>query len=144
MIVYLDTSALVPLLVSEPTSQNCRRLWDSADDVVTCRLTYVETAAALAQAQRLGRVAEPARKHTLLALDQLWAELVIVELDTDLMHRAADRAARYALRGYDAVHLAAAELIADEQTVAASGDRALLDAWDALGLATADTHVEVK
>ena len=58
--------------------------------------------------------------------------------------RSADRAARFALRGYDAVHCVAAELIADEQTVAASGDRALLTAWGALGLSTADTHADVE
>lgn len=141
MIVYLDTSALVPLLVDEPTSANCRRLWDSADEAVTCRLTYVETAAALAQAQRLGRIAVAEHDAALLALDELWSELAIVEFDTDLMHRAAGAGARNALRGYDAVHCAAAELIADEQTVAASGDRALLDAWDRLGIATADMHI---
>lgn len=142
MIVYLDTSALVPLLVAEPTTENCRRLWESADELVTCRLSYVETAAALAQAQRLDRIAAPAHRRALLVLDQLWSELAIVELDSDLMHRAADQAARYALRGYDAVHCAAAELIADEQTVAASGDRALLGAWDALGLSTANTYAD--
>lgn len=144
MIVYLDTSALVPLLVAEPASENCRRLWESADEVVTCRLSYVETAAALAQAQRLDRITDSAHKAAVQTLGQMWTELAIVEFDVDLMHRAADRAARYALRGYDAVHCAAAELIADQQTVAASGDRALLAAWDALGLSTADTQSDAR
>lgn len=144
MIVYLDTSAIVPLLVVEPTSESCRRLREDADELVTCRLSYVETAAALAQAQRLGRITAPDHKLALRALGQLWAEMVLIELDDDLMHTAADRAARFALRGYDAVHCAAAELIADEQTVAASGDRALLTAWGALGLSTADTHADVE
>jgi predicted nucleic acid-binding protein len=140
VIVYLDTSAIVPLLVVEPASENCRQLWESADAVVTCRLSYVETAAALAHALRLGRITATAHTQALQALEQLWAELVIVEFDTELMHTAADRATRFALRGYDAVHCAAAELVTDGQTVAASGDRALLAAWDALGISTADTH----
>ena len=100
MIVYFDTSAIVPLLVAEPASANCRTLWESADE--------------------------------------LWPEFQVVEVDVDLMHRAADLAARQGLRGYDAVHCAAADLIADADTVAASGDRALLDAWSALGIATFD------
>lgn len=140
MIVYLDTSAIIPLLVAEPTSEYCRRLQEGADELVTCRLSFVETAAALAQAQRLGRIAEPDHEQALKAFGQLWAEMALIEFDTDLMHTAADRAARFALRGYDAVHCAAAELIADKQTVAASGDRALLDAWTSLGLSTTDTH----
>lgn len=139
MIVYFDTSALVPLLIDEPASEICRLLWESADEVATCRLSFVETAAALAQARRLGRITATAHDVALLALDELWSALTIVEFDSDLMHRAAEGAARYALGGYDTVHCAAAELIADEQTVAASGDRALLDAWAVLGIATADT-----
>lgn len=55
MIGYLDTSAFVPLLIDEPTSAACRRFWDDADEVVSSRPRYVETAAALAQARRLGR-----------------------------------------------------------------------------------------
>jgi hypothetical protein len=56
MIGYFDTSAFVPLLVAEPGSAFCRQLWDSSGTVVTSRLLYIETAAALAQALRLGRI----------------------------------------------------------------------------------------
>lgn len=56
MIGYLDTSAIVALLVAEPGSAACRRFWDDADAVVTCRIAYVEAAAALAQAERTGRL----------------------------------------------------------------------------------------
>ncbi len=140
MIVYLDTSALVPLLVAEPTSDACRRLWDAADGLVTCRLSYIETAAVLAQAHRLRRITAPAHHHALRALDQLWSQVAIIEIDAELMRGAADHAARHELRGYDAVHCAAAELVADHDTVAASGDRALLSAWSALGILIADTH----
>ncbi|MEI2775609.1 MAG: hypothetical protein V9G19_06470 [Tetrasphaera sp.] len=31
MIVYLDTSALVPLMIEEPTSTACGELWDMHD-----------------------------------------------------------------------------------------------------------------
>lgn len=50
MIGYLDASAFVPLLIAEPGSAACRRFWNDADSVVSSRLLYVETAAALAQA----------------------------------------------------------------------------------------------
>ena len=61
MIVYLDTSALVPLLVAEGSSPAGRRLWDEADVVVSSRPLYMEAAAALAQARRLDRMT--ARAH---------------------------------------------------------------------------------
>lgn len=140
MIVYFDTSSIVPLLISEPASERCRRLWDDADRVVTSRVGYVEAAAALAQATRLERVTTSVHREALRALDELWTAMVVIELDAVLMRRAAQIAALHALRGYDAVHCAAAELIADESVVAASGDQDLLRAWRALGLAVSDTN----
>ncbi len=45
---------------------------------------------------------------------------------------------RFGLRGYDAVHCAAAGLLEDGQhdVVAASGDESLLEAWRNLGVRT--------
>lgn len=140
MIVYFDTSAFVPLLVAEPGSELCRRLWDEADDVVASRILYVEAAAALAQATRLGRVTEQARRSAVRILDRLWNEFEIVAVDEEIVFRAAQVAFECALRGYDAVHCASAEQIYDSDLVVASGDRKLLEACAALGLATADTN----
>ena len=53
MIVYVDTSALVPLLINEPTSEACGEIWDSADSITVTRLAYIEAVAALAMAERL-------------------------------------------------------------------------------------------
>lgn len=140
MIGYLDTSAFVPLLVAEPGSGWCRRFWDDADDVVTCRLTFVESAAALAQAARGGRMAPAKHMTSLDELDRLWREVDVIDIDEALSRRAAALAARFALRGYDAVHCAAAEQLADPDLVAASGDRKLLAAWSGLGIATYDPN----
>ena len=140
MIVYFDTSAFVPLLVAEPGSALCRRLWQEADHIVTSRLLYVEAAAALARAQRLGRLT--VRQHQAMGrtLDRLWAEFGVAEIDEDLVGRAATLAHSCALRGFDAVHCAAAERFVDPDLVAASGDQRLLEAWRHLGVATADVN----
>jgi PIN domain len=82
VIGYFDTSAFAPLLVAEPASVFCRRLWDSSDAVVTSRLLYVETAAALAQALGLGRVARRHHGTALRLLYQMWAEFEVVEADS--------------------------------------------------------------
>lgn len=140
MIGYVDTSAFVPLLVTEPGTPGCRQFWDHADDVVTSRITYVETAAALAQAVRMDRLSRKRRQRCLERLDELWAELAVVEVDDDLVRRAAVLADRCSLRGYDAVHCASAEQIPDEDLVAASGDARLLAAWAELGVATFDSN----
>lgn len=138
MIAYLDTSAFVPLIVHQPGTAACREVWELADEVVSSRLLYVETAAALAQAHRLGRLT--ARRHTvaLASLDRLWEAMEVVEIDADLAHRAATLAFEQGLRGYDAVHCASAERMADPELVVAAGDRRLLAALSAVGLDTID------
>ncbi len=140
MIGYLDTSAFVPLLVAEPTSGLCRRFWDDADSVVSSRLLYAEAAAALAQAQRLGRLTEQGLDATLRLLDELWREIDVVEVDQIVVERAAILARRFPLRGYDAVHCASAEQLNDDDLVTAAGDQKLISAWKALGLMTFESN----
>lgn len=139
MIVYLDTSAFVPLLVTEPSSPACRRVWDDAEVVVSNRLLFVEAAAALAQAHRLGRLDENQHGRCLDLLSLLWPQIDVIELDGALTMRAASIAHECALRGYDAVHCASAVELEDDDLVAATGDRQLLAAWHSLGVATFDT-----
>jgi predicted nucleic acid-binding protein len=58
LIVYFDTSAIVPIVIEEPSSMVASRLWDEADRVVSSRLVYAEGRAALAMARRLDRLDE--------------------------------------------------------------------------------------
>lgn len=138
MIGYIDTSAFVPLLVNEPTSPACRRFWDDADVIVSSRLLYVEAAAALAQAQRMGRLTEAEYLDCRRRLDEMWSQVDVIDVDEQSVLRAAEVAHRCGLRGYDAVHCAAAHDLDDDDVVAASGDQRLLAAWCELGVATFD------
>lgn len=140
MIGYLDTSALVPLLVAEPSSAMCRRFWDDAEVIVSSRLLYVEVAAALAQALRMGRLTTEQHRDAMAIFDTLWGQIDVVDVDEQLVSRAAVLAYEPGMRGYDAVHCAAAEQLNDDNVVAASGDRRLLDAWTGLGVDTFDTN----
>ena len=138
MIAYLDTSAMVPLLIAEPTSSVCATLWNTADDVVTSQLAYVETADALAAARRAGRITRDEHRSAIAQLDDIWAQTAVVRVDETLVAHAAALADTHALRGYDAVHCASAIAVSDVDMIAAAGDRRLLDAWHDLGLATVD------
>jgi predicted nucleic acid-binding protein len=139
VIVYFDTSAFVPLLVTEPGTSLARELWDSADGVVTTRLLYVEAAAALARARRIGRITARNHRRAVDSLDELWRDFRVVEIDEVVIRRAAELADHYALRGYDAVHCASAERIDATDLVVASGDKDVLAACAELALATALT-----
>lgn len=139
MIVYFDTSALVPLLLAEPGTPMAQQLWDQADHVVSTRLVYAEARAALAQAHRLGRVTSSQLRKLVAGLDDLYGQLDRIDVDDPLVVRAGEMAEAHELRGYDAAHLAALERVAGEHTVLASGNRDLSIAASALGFAVADT-----
>jgi predicted nucleic acid-binding protein len=143
LIVYLNTSALIPLIVDEPSSAACRRIWDDADRVVTSRLTYVEAAAALAQALRLGRLDQAQHRTGFELLNTLWSQLTVIDVDQALVSQAAADAELWGLRGYDAVHCASARLVDDTGVVGAAGDQALLTAWRTAGITTFDTNAQM-
>jgi uncharacterized protein len=140
VIGYLDTSAFVPLLIDEPTSAACRRFWDDADVIVSSRILYVETAAALAQARRIGRLSQRKQRQAGRRLDQMWLEMDVIEVDEQVITHAAHVTYHLSLGGYDAVHCTSAEQLNDDDVVAASGDQRLLAAWLKLGMATYDTN----
>jgi predicted nucleic acid-binding protein len=139
VIAYLDTTAVLPLLVDEPASALCRQVWSTADSVTTSRLLYVEAAAALARAARLGRLEPSAHEQALAALETLWLQFDVLAVDEDLVQRAATLARTRGLRGYDAVHCASALEVDGPTVVAVSGDRVLLEAWRASGIDVIDT-----
>jgi len=138
VIAYLDTSAFIPLLAAEPTSAACTEFWHTADAVVSCRIVYAEAAAALAGIERGGRLTPAEHRQARATMEVLYAEFEIVDVDDAVVRRAADLARRLRLRGYDAVHCAAAAQLDEPDLVAASGDKRLLAAWQALGVATYD------
>ncbi|QIM16498.1 type II toxin-antitoxin system VapC family toxin [Leucobacter insecticola] len=141
MRLYLDTSAIVPLILSEPATGLCSQLWKAAIHVSTVRIAFVEAAAALAMAERLKRISEEQHLSCLKTLRKLWGMIDVVEVSDDLTVIAADLARRHGLRGYDAVHCAAAlTMKEDPALVAAAGDARLLAAWRAMGIATSDTN----
>lgn len=137
MIAYFDTSAVVPLLVLEAGSVRAATLWDAADRVVSALLVYPEARAALAQARRLERLTARQLRTAVRELDARYAELDLVAVDDKLVRRAGHLAEAHGLRGYDAVHLAAADRVRDPDLVVVAGDGMLLEAAATQGMATA-------
>ena len=140
MIVYFDTSALLPIVIEEPTSANASRLWDDADRVVSSRLVYVEGRAALAMARRMDRLDERQLRTAVEDFEAVHEQLDFIEVTANLVGEAGALAEQFGLRGYDAVHLASARLLNDPEMVLAAGDQTLLGAARAAGIATADLN----
>ena len=109
MILYLDTSALVKLYVEEPgTPEIAQRVETSDDGVVTARVAYAEARAAFARYRREGRLTASMLRTVVTRLDGDWSHYSVVDVTESLVRRAGALAERHGLRGFDAIHLAAA------------------------------------
>ena len=107
MIHYLDTSALVKRYVDEAGSASVRSLFRGRQ-VATVRVAYAELAATFARLVREGHLDEDACDRIVARLDRDFAAMSVVEVRPALLRGVPGLVARRPLRGYDAVHLAAA------------------------------------
>lgn len=132
MITYVDTSTLLKRLLEEDGSARADVIWESADVLVSAALVVVESRAALAAAERGGRLTVREHRAAKAGLVDLLEEVAIVEITVELVAVAADLAEEEALRGYDAVHLAAALEVGAQ--ILTTSDSALCDAAGRRGL----------
>ena len=137
MITYVDTSTLIKLLIDEGDATEAGLIWEQADVLVSARICFVEARAALHAAQRQGRISADVLRHAVDRLEDLWSQMSVVEIDEGLMRRAGVLAAAHSLRGYDAVHLAAAHLVGAD--VFSSADRRLCAAASSSGFHVAES-----
>ena len=112
-------------------------LWGSAYPAASSILAYPEGRAALASARRLDRLGEEEHREALAAFEVLCADLVTVGVDQELATRAGAHAEDLGLRGYDAVHLATALELGDEEIVFVTWDRDLARAAERVGIGVA-------
>lgn len=132
MITYIDTSTLLKLIIDEDGSERAMTIWSSADAVASVNLIVAEARAALAAARRVRRLTDAQHRSAVTELDALVSNLHIVPVTDELVASAAELADEEGLRGYDAVHLAAAVTV--EATVFSSADTALSAAAARRGL----------
>ncbi len=109
--LYLDSSALVKLYVREAHSADMLALARKSPQWLCHQVGYVEVRAALAAAARLERISAQARSQAVARFVKDWGSISQVQLDDALLERAAELAEGFGLRGYDSVHLAAADRI---------------------------------
>jgi predicted nucleic acid-binding protein len=140
-VVYFDSSALVKLLLDEPDRDVAIDVWNGCDLAVASRLAYAEVCAALAAAHRNHVLDEHDFRRTWRLWQKRWATTSAVELSSGVEVRAGELAARHALRGADAVHLASAVAVADSDCTMAVWDRRLHAGARAEGLAVVPAEI---
>jgi predicted nucleic acid-binding protein len=140
--IYLDSNALVKVLVKEASSGLVNLALSAAAEVILADLTFTELASTLGRLTREGRLTVAASHAVYHRAEKLGASFRRVEL-TPPIHRRAERllltSTKIPLRAADALHIATA-LDADAATVV-SFDERLREAAASQGLFVAPSRI---
>jgi predicted nucleic acid-binding protein len=122
-VVYLDSSALVKLVVAERESPALRRYLRRQPVRASCALARVEVV----------RAVRPHGAPAITRARQLLRRLDLIQLDDELLDAAAtlDRGVP---RSLDAIHLAAARTLGDELSAVVTYDERMTTAAGLAGL----------
>lgn len=138
MILYCDTSALVKLYISETHARTVKALVEEAEAVAVCRIAWAEYHAATARRAREVTADQAPMERARQGLAADWRHYVVMDVTQAVVERAGEYADAFALRGYDALQLAAAAEAMEgsgQELVFACFDRRLNKAAGLLGMA---------
>jgi predicted nucleic acid-binding protein len=137
VILYLDASALVKRYVAELGSPEVSAAISRSLVTGTVLISRAEVEAALAKAVRLQALTQEEGLASLQVFRNEWPDLVRVQVTEMVVAQAGNFAWDHGLRGYDAVHLAAASAWQDalgERVTLATFDKHLWAAAESVGL----------
>lgn len=145
MILYLDTSSLLKLYVEEAHSDAVRTWADDAEALATSRVAYPEAMAAAARRWRDGDLDDATFEDIQKALKGQWPDFGAMDVNEE---SAGNLAVEHGLRGFDAIHLAAAlDVVAEigsEQVFFSSFDLHLNRAARAAGFSVLDAEASSR
>ena len=127
--VYLDSSALVKLVIAEPESAALRRYLRADPDRASCALARVEVL----------RAVRPHGGPAVTRARRLLRRLHLVQIDDELLDAAAALDPGV-LRSLDAVHLASAQLFGDDLTAIVTYDKRMAAAAEVIDIAVTAPH----
>ncbi len=111
--MYVDSSVIVKRYYEEPGSERLRERWATSERVFTSRVAYAEVHAALARKHREGDLATAPFRRSARAFEIEWMAYDQILLDAATLGAVRRLVSSHPLRGYDAVHLAAALWVRD-------------------------------
>lgn len=124
-VLYVDASALVKLVVTEPESEALIELLSDRDDLVTSAVAVVEVVRAARRVATSPALIERAYDVT--------GAMHLLAVDREVLDRAAELEP-VTLRALDAIHLASALSLGTDLEAMVVYDRRLADAAETFGL----------
>ncbi|RJX24930.1 MAG: PIN domain-containing protein [Dethiobacter sp.] len=127
MICYFDTSALVKLYVEEDGSDIVTKAVERCSLVSTSKVAYAEARAAFARSRREGILTEIDYEDIRENFQEDWTSYFSLEVTDRIIMKTGKLVERYCLRGFDAIHLASAIVLAESL----KEEELLTGCWDA-------------
>lgn len=133
MILYLDTSSLLKVYVKEAHSDLVREWFKAAEAIAISRVGYAEAMSAFARRRAQGELDDDEFELVRETLSAHWSDFILLPVRE---RKAGALAAKHFLRGFDAIHLAAAS----ELPAAFQGEPVLFSSFDTRLLGAARTE----
>ena len=136
MITYFDTSSLLKFIIKEIGSEENLNIWNFSDEKVCSQLTRTEMHSALMRKVREGSISASAMRTRLDAMDKLFADVVLVDITSDVIDASCELVKEFPLKSADAIHLATALMVRAD--LFSSSDKKLCAAASESGIAVTD------
>ena len=136
MITYFDTSSLIKFIIKEIGSEENLNIWNLSDEKVCSQLTRTEMHSALMRKVREGSISASAMRARLNAMDKLFADVVLVDITSEVIDASCELVKELPLKSADAIHLATALMVRAD--LFSSSDKRLCAAASESGIAVTD------
>jgi len=136
MITYFDSSSLLKFIIREIGSEETRNIWNLSNEKVCSHLTRTEMQSALMRKVREGSVLVSAVPAHLGALDRLFADVILIDITSDVIDASCELVKEFPLKSADAIHLATALMVRAD--LFSSSDKKLCAAASESGIAVTD------
>ena len=136
MITYFDTSSLLKFIIKEIGSEENLNIWNFSDEKVCSQLTRTEMHSALMRKVREGSISASAMRARLNAMDKLFADVVLVDITSEVIDASCELVKELPLKSSDAIHLATALMVRAD--LFSSSDKKLCAAASESGIAVTD------
>jgi len=136
MITYFDTSSLLKFIIKEIGSEENLNIWNFSDEKVCSQLTRTEMHSALMRKVREGSISASAMRARLNAMDKLFADVILVDITSEVIDASCELVKELPLKSADAIHLATALMVRAD--LFSSSDKKLCAAASESGIAVTD------
>lgn len=136
MITYFDSSSLVKFVITEIGSEENLNIWNLSSEKVTSQLARTEMYSTLMRRVREGSMPASAMRARLDAMDKLFADVVLVDITSEVIDASCELVKELPLKSADAIHLATALMVRAD--LFSSSDKRLCAAASESGIAVTD------